>query len=328
MNKEHASTFISSDHVFYLMHAKQYLLVSLARCAKNNTTLLTKHSQKFCNIALHGEVHVLIQLYAATIALAISQDNPSIYEPDEISKLKQVGKSPFPIEVVEDYYKTKDSFWHQQGHVDKSLDLSFGYDFDRYWFEPLGGVFKVSGKQIEELAAEVVIKDWQLSFTKRYIDDSRQELWNNRRDRTTSHSHSSYPKIDDYSFYLSYHAMMAVAAKLLKTMPIIHSRDWHDNEWQDWLAMHLLTREDGYWLADRRGFIPAARRQWLNDKTDDDWRWQIWPKDFLEVLFYEHNGQTWLNVAGSWNEYRDGRNESINISSRLVPSQSLIHIGR
>ena len=86
------------------------------------------------------------------------------------------------------------------------------------------------------------------------------------------------------------------------------------------MERHLLTRDDGYWLADRRDFIPVVRRQWLSDKTDNDWRWQIWPQDFLDVLLFEQQGETWLNVAGSWNEYRDGHNESIYISSRLVPS--------
>ena len=320
MIAEGVNAFIGSNYPFYSMHAKQYLLVAMARCAAGTPALLIKHSKIFSDIALHGEAHILIQKYAATIALAIAQTTPQAYKPKIISLLKLVGKTPYPIEITEDYYKKRDTPWHQQGNVDTSLDLSFGHDFDRYWFEPLGDVFKVPGKQVEELAAEVVLKDWQLSFAERYIRDPRQEMWNNPRDRSTSHSHSSYPKTDDYSFYLSYHAMMTVAAKLLQEMPVIHSRDWHDDEWQDWLERHLLTRDDGYWLADRRDFIPVVRRQWLSDKTDNDWRWQIWPQDFLDVLLFEQQGETWLNVAGSWNEYRDGHNESIYISSRLVPS--------
>ncbi len=312
--------FVGNSYPFYIMHAKQYLLVALARCAADNTVLLTKHSQSFCNIALHGEVHILIQRYAAAIALAIAQTTPTAYKPDIISQLKQVGKSPFPIETAEDYYENRDTPRHQHGSVDTSLDLSFGHDFDRYWFEPLGDVFKVPGKQVEELAAEVVLKDWQLAFAERYIRDPRKELWNSRRDRSTWHSHSSYPKIDDFCFYLSYHAMLVTAGKLLKLMPVIHSCDWPDDKWQGWLGRHLLTRDDGCWLADRRDFIPVARRQWLNDKLDDNWRWQILAKDFLDVLLFEQSGQVWLNVAGSWNEYRDGHNESIDISSRLVPS--------
>ncbi|MBV1952522.1 MAG: hypothetical protein KUG64_10070 [Cycloclasticus sp.] len=320
MCSRHVEAFISSNHPFYNLHAKQYLLVALARCAADNVALVAKHSQTFCDIALHGEAHILIQQYAAAIALAIARATPTAYKPDIVKQLQQVGKTPFSVETAKDYYEKRDTPWHEQGNIDKSLDLSFGYDFDCYWFEPLANVFTVPGKQVKELATEVVLKDWQLSFAERYIRDPRQELWKNRRDRSTSHSHSSYPKTDDYGFYLSYHAMMTVAAKLLKAMPVIHSRDWHDDEWQDWLDRHLLTQHDGCWLADRRDFMPAVSRQWLNDKTDNDWCWQICPKDFLEVLLFEQQGQTWLNVAGSWNEYRDGHNESIDISSKLVPS--------
>jgi len=328
MLKGHADGFISSNHVFYFMHAKQYLLVALARCATDSPALLTKHSRTFCDLALHGEPHILIQQYAATIALAIAKAAPATYTPDIITQLKQVGKSPFSIEAAKDYYEKRDTPWHQQGNVNASLELSFGYDFDRYWFEPLGNVFKVSGKQVEELATEVVLKDWNLSFSEGYIRDPRQGRWNNPGDRSTWHSHSSYPKTDDYNFYLSYHAMMAVAAKLLKAMPVIHSRDWDDDEWKNWLERHLVTRGDESWLADRRGFIPAVRRQWLNEKTDDDWRWQIWPKDFLDVLLFEQQNEMWLNVAGSWNEYRNGHNESIYISSRLVPSWASMSLQR
>lgn len=315
-----ADAFISGKHPFYILHAKQYLLVALARCASDNISLLTKHSKIFCDIALYGEGHILIQKYAADIALAIAQITPAAYTPEVVSQLAQVGKSPYPIEWVENNYEKRESVWHQQGTVDTTLDLSFAHDFDSYWFKPLGDVFKVSNEQVEELAAEVVLKDWGLSFADRYIRDPRQELWNSRRDNGTWHSNFNYPKIDDFSFYLSYHAMMSVAVKLLKAMPVIHSNDWNDDEWQDWLDRHLLTRDDGYWLADRRGYIPVVRRQWLNEKIYSDWCWQIWHKDFLDVLLVEQKGQTWLNIGGSWNEYRDGRNESIDISSRLVPS--------
>lgn len=311
--------FTCEKYPFYNMHARQYLLVALSRCVSESPDILIKHSETFCNIALNDESHILIQSYATTIALVISKANPSIYGSDIINQLQQIGKSPFPIETVDNYREKRDTLWHQQGNLDLSLDFSFGYDFDRYWFEPLGDVFNVPGKQVEELATEVVLKNWQLSFSERYFRDPRQEIWNKRRDRSTGHSHSSYPKTDNYSFYLSYHAMMSVAAKLLKVMPVIHSHDWKDDEWKDWLGRHLLTRDNGLWLADRRDFIPVIRRQWLYEKTDDDWRWQIRPNDFLDVLLFEQQNQTWLNVAASWNDYHSGHDEDIYIASRLVP---------
>tara|TARA_R110001606_G_scaffold315688_1_gene462478 strand:+ start:1852 stop:8193 length:6342 start_codon:yes stop_codon:yes gene_type:complete len=312
--------FIGSKHIFYNLHAKQYLLISLARCAVDTPIFLVKHAKVFSDLALHGENHILIQKYSADIALAIAKDKPTYYDSDTVGKLKQVTNTPFPIEITDDYFKKCETPWHKRGEVDTSIDLSFGHDFDSYWFEPLGDVFKIPKEQVEELAAEVILKDWKLSFSERYIRDPRQGLWNSRRDRSTWQSRSEYPKTDTYTFYLSYHAMMAVAGKLLKAMPFINSRDWDKDEWNDWLGRHLLTRTDGRWLADQRDFIPAVRRQWQNDKTDSDWCWQIWPKDFLEVLLYEQSNETWLNVAGSWDEYKDGHNESMYISSRLVPS--------
>ena len=322
------NAFIGKNNIFYILHAKLYLLVALARCAKDSVGLLTKHSKTFSDIALFGEAHILIQKYSADIALAIAQANPSIYEHDTIIRLQQVGKSQYPIYVTQDYCERRDTPWHQQNDIDTSLDLSFAYDFDRYWFESLGDVFKVPGMQVEDLATEVVLKDWRLSFEDRYIHEPRQELWKNRRDRSTWHSHASYPKTDNYKFYLSYHAMMVVAAKLQNKMPIIKSSDEDTDPFQDWLSGHLLTRDDGFWLSDRRDFFPAERRLRLDDKRDKNWRWQILSKDFLDVLLLEQKSELWLNIAGSWNEYINGHNESIYISSRLVPSWAAMSLQR
>ena len=52
---------------------------------------------------------------------------------------------------------------HEEGLIDTSLDYFFGWDFDRYWYEPLGGVFGISGKQIQEICANVIVKEWKQS---------------------------------------------------------------------------------------------------------------------------------------------------------------------
>jgi len=320
--------FIDGKYPFYTKHAKQYLLVALGYCAADNPSLLVKHSQIFSKIALCNEEHLIIQLYAAAVALEISRYEPSAYELDTIDRLKRVGKTPFPIEVLDTNHNKRDTPWHKEGAVDKSLNLSLSYDFPSYWLEPLGRVFGVSGKQVGELVTEVILKNWDLDFSENYIRDPRQEIWNRKRDRSTWHSHSSYPKTDNYNFYLSYHAMMVVAAKLLKVMPVVKYDEGDDDAWQDWLERHLLTKNSEFWLADRRDFVPANRRLWLNDKKESDWCWQIWPKDFLEVLLCEYKGETWINAAGYVNEYSNGHNETIDISSRLVPRGSSTSLQR
>jgi len=322
MLRDHAESFIAKKHPFYNLHAKQYLLMAFARCVVVDANLLIKHHNIFSEIALNGEPHILIQKYAAKIALTIGSVDPLVYEKETIEELKKVGKTPFPIQKSDNHSHKSDTPWHSEGNIDASLEVSFSYDFDSYWLKPLGEVFNVQMSQVQELATKVILSDWKLPFSGEFIRDPRQELWNNRRDRDTWYRHTSYPKIDAYSFYVSYHAMMAVASKLLTAMPIIHLRDWHKNEWQEWLGRHLLVRKDQYWLSDRRDFIPVYRRVLIdeNSNSDPDWCWHIWPKDFLDVLFHEQGGKTWLNIAGSWNEYKNNHNEDICISSRLVPN--------
>lgn len=318
--RDHADSFTGKNYLFYNKHARLYLLMALARCAIDDPSLLTKHQQVFIDIVIKDEPHILIQKYAADIALSIENIKLDILDEQVLIALKSITKSSLPTSVPGKRSETTDTPWHKQNAVDTSLDLSFAHDFDRYWFKSLGQVFGLASLKIHELASVVVLKDWKLSFSERYMLDPRQELWSLDHDRDTWHDHSSYPKTDKYDFYLSYHAIMTVAAKLLNAMPIVHPSGWDENPWESWLDSHSLTRKDQRWLADRRDFIPVARRQWLNDKIDNDWRWQVSTKDFLEILLFEYGGTTWLNMAGSWNQYKDGHNEEFYISSRLVPA--------
>jgi hypothetical protein len=193
-------------------------------------------------------------------------------------------------------------------------------------------VFGISTKQIEELAREVVLKDWDVKIDGEFIRDPRANLWSpGRYGYETTSSHGSYPRSDDYSFYLSYHAMLAVAAKLLREMPLVHRRNGYEDEWPNWLHRHTLTRSDGRWLADRRDPAPLERRDWLREKKSKHWRWEIMPDDFLDGLLVERNGKTWLNVYGYWydkdSEYSEYY-EKYHISSALVSpdtSQSLLN---
>ncbi|MEA3343226.1 MAG: ATP-binding protein, partial [archaeon] len=142
------------------------------------------------------------------------------------------------------------------------------------------------------------------------------------------HDHESCPLADNYSFYLSYHAMFVVAAKLLQKMPVVHRRDWYEDEWAEWLHRHLLTRIDGHWLADRRDPVPLLQRNWIHQKKTENWRSEITTVDFLYGILFERKEETWLNVFGSWEEGDSEREESFYVSTALVSpaaSQSLLN---
>jgi len=324
MVRDQVKAFGSKKYPFYNLHARQYLLIAIARAAIDTPQIFLKHHDVFSDYALKSIPHALIQKIAADIALLIEGAFPATYSSKIILQLRQVDVSPFPIENVEEYNKHFLSPWHERGEIDKGLKLHFSYDFDRYWFEPLAEVFGISTQQVEELAREVILKQWKINVGDKYIRDPRQNLWNYRLERETWYSHYSYPKTDDYQFYLSYHAMLAVAAKLLKAMPLINRHEWYENEWIEWLQPHDLTRKDKRWLADRRDPPPLQRRAWLREPNSDNWRWEINQDDFLDGLLSEWNNELWLNIYGDWTDTDDSRRESFSVSSALInPDTSL-----
>jgi hypothetical protein len=189
---------------------------------------------------------------------------------------------------------------------------------DRDWFEPLGRCFAVSSSQIEDIAENVIRQVWQLKADGHWKKDERHQRGIFKAERETWHSHSSYPPTDDSNFYLSYHSMLVSAGKLLTTMPVYQDPDDTVSDFDDWLSRHLLTRSDGYWVADRRDPEPLEQPDWRNETQTEDWKWSVCKKDFDGVLGL---GSTRINVWGRWVRGDSGRTETIQISSALVSSQ-------
>ena len=327
MRRDVVGPFGSSRFPFYNFHARQYLLISMARVALDYPEILEPHLAFFVQQALGNVPHVLHQKNAAEIALSIESSFPSSCASEVIEQLKIVGVSNLPIRKGA-YGDQQETPWHINGEVDQSLDFHFDFEFNRYWFNSLGDVFGVSVKQVEELAREVVVQEWRIDIDDQFIQDPRKNLYRYHHTKETWHSHSSYPKTDDYSFYLSYHAMLAVAAKLVQSVPVLHRNDWSDDEWTDWLHQHNLTRFDGRWLADRRDPLPLERRSWIGREKSEDWRWDIAPKDLLEGLLWDRGDETWLHISGYWSDNDSGFKEKYDISSALVApatSQSLLN---
>lgn len=317
--KGSADAFVGHLFPFYDLHARLYLLMALARVALDCPEILKQHSALFADYAL-SSMHVLIQQYAADITQAVETSFPGTYEAEILEKIRNVNVSLFPARETEGYHREQlDSPWHKRGEVDQGLELYFGYDFDRYWFDSMEHVFGISVKQFEELAREIVIKQWAVKTEDKFIRDPRLPTY---RERETWHSHSAYPRTDDYKFYISYHAMFTVAAKLLQKMPILNNREWHGDEWGEWLNRHSLTRSDGRWLADRRDPAPLHRRAWVFEPKRKDWRWEIMPNDFLDGLLFERDGENWLNIFGSWSDIEERHEERFSISSALVAPEA------
>ncbi|MDR3574177.1 MAG: hypothetical protein P4L50_09955 [Anaerolineaceae bacterium] len=312
--------FGSCEYPFYKLHACQYLFIALARVSLDNPYIIKPHQGVFTEYALERFPHILIQKFASEIALNIEKAFPGTYRKEIVEKLLQVGKSMLPIREIKNHNFEYQSTWKKKEKVDLKEKFYHGWDFDSYWFEPLGNVFGISREEVEELATEVIINEWGIKNDGSYESDPRVALWrSSRNEKDVWHDHGSYPHIDKYNFYLSYHSMLVVAAKLLQKFPVVHRCEWHEDEWSEWLNSHLLTLKDGRWLADRRDPAPLFQRKWIGvQEYTKNWRSELTIDDFLGGLIVENKGETWLNISGLWEEGDIGRVESFYITSALV----------
>lgn len=326
---ESITPFIYEKYPFYYLHAKLYLLIAFARISLDNAAILKDFLQKFINIALDkNNIHILIQKFSADIAINILNNFPELNKNNIFEQLLSVNKSQSPLKESLDNGTFVESYLHKENKINKSIKFYLGYDFDRYWLEPLGRVFGINQQQMIEITINVIHDNFLTSVDGAYDKEPRRDYFNSNRSDyyKTSHSQGSYPLTDDYRFYLSYHSMMMSASMLLQNMPVLKSKyDNHSNQLDEWMHRHFLTRKDGKWLSDRRDTPPLIQKQLKKTET---WVDSIIEDDYIEKLIFKKGKNYWLKICVDIQENQDYHMEKISIDSALVSistSESLLN---
>jgi hypothetical protein len=311
-HRDDIGAFGSINFPFYQFHAQLYFMIAIYRGVQSNSLPLLKHSTFFLEQALNAD-HILLEHYSVKVARKLLQEKNDTYTAKEIEKLDPVGVSPFNKNIPKEanIFETANI-----ASLDKELpELSFFIDFQEYWLKPLANVFNVSVEELKQTAINIVINEWGVISDERFIKDPRHH-----GDKETHSRHSSIPSTQPYDFYLGYHVIFTMASRLLKKIPVVESKyEWEDDLWADWLSSYLLSMDNGYFLADLRDPAPLVRREWLNEKATDSWKWELEYNDFLEGLLLSKDGRTFICVTGSWSDNDgSGNNETYRISSALV----------
>jgi len=285
-NGTSADAFYDARLHFYELHARQWLLIGLARAAKDRPDLVVPHAGFLIRCAFTGEPHVLIREFAKRAILALLDAGLLAPQGDLRQRLAAVNASNFPLVESPSYRHFVNDETYAENKVDAEDEedrFCFGMDMGPYWFASLGRCFAKSQPSIEREALHVIRSDWEFSGGTRWDEDERhrRKIF---RDMQTHHSHGSHPRVDELRFYLSYHAMMVVAGKLLATTPVHHDPDDSEDGFRGWLRRYDVSRRDGGWLADRRDPIPLERPEWKDEKETDEWRWSIARNDFDRIL--------------------------------------------
>ena len=302
--------FVDNRFVFYEWHSRLWLTLALARCAKEHRDMVRLFGKFLLTSA--REEHVLLRHFAAC---ALHELPELLGEMTTLGAPEKVNASELPLAEHDSYrrpeFETEPSNDSSGEVVDKYY---FGIDIGPYWLEPLGRVFGISPSGITRRAIEA-ISERIGALTTRYDDDIRYKRGVFQHEQT-SHSHGTMPRVEDFKVYGTYHGMMIVAARLLKTHSVGKSSYSLENEFNEWLERHLLTCKDGRWAADRRDPQLTKSPPASEKYGDKEWRWQV-TAEHLDSLLETDEGQ--LVVSGDWTSGLNESEEAISVTSALVP---------
>lgn len=312
---------------FYTWNGRLFLLIALARAAEESPTAVKPHIRTLVEWALRREPHVLIREFAAKAALSLARIFPGTLPAKTASALQLINVSPFP--------EAGPKAGTRVGWVSEDWkSMGFGYDVDRYWLGPLAEAFNLNGKVVAKGLHHWIRNQWNVKHTGHWKDDPRASRGYFSDGGSTSADHGGLPSSDRYSFYLAYHAMFCAAGDLLqKYPPAIPERKWEGARWPTWLKGHLLTRDDGRWISDRRDFEPVAVDRWerLPKKAQadgKDWRWSILGADFDEIIGVADARLRKLTVWARSERAEYSKKQSVSVSSALVSTSTSLSLMR
>lgn len=352
LGRRSTEPFIDARLPFYGRHARQWLLLALARAAQDTEAQAAAASFEplLRHVLLDADPHIVMQHSARVATLALKQRSLISLNEIESKAVLAIG-TPTAVTLVAGWATNRRTV-HRLRDIatlstndlsadDPTLDtdaeetseaptepgrpskrFDFFMDFADYWCSNLGDAFGIGTDSIQQLVEEIMIDRWRITFTGKYTEDPRHHLKLYRSDKYTSKS--EYPYSDDFDFYLSSHALFELAGRLIATLPVITRPDEPITEWANFLHQHLPTRDDGRWLADRRDAAPAIQLQepdngTTRDESNDHWRRGLNSADSAERLSPEPE---WVVVWEETWSANYSRTELVSISSALVSAKT------
>ena len=305
--------FVDKRFVFYEWHSRLWLNIALARSAAAHRDMVCLFGEFL--LASAKEEHVLLRHFAAC---ALQELPDFLGESTTLGGPEKINETELPLVEHASYRMPEIEPEASSGSTGEDVDnYYFGIDIGPHWFAPLGQVFGISESGIARRAIKAM-RERMGGISTEHEHDARYKNGVFGYERT-SHSHGSMPRVDDLRAYRAYHAMMIVAARLLKTHPVGKATYSIENSFDEWIEHRLLTRKDGRWVADRRDPRLTKAPPAPENYGDKDWCWQV-NADYLDSLLETDEGL--LVVSGDWTSSLNESSESISVTSALVPKVS------
>ena len=257
-----AGPFQASELAFYWLHARLWLLISLARVALDQPAKISLYKNELLSFVVGAEnQHVLIRHFAAQALLSCVDAGHLDLPSEVIDSVRAADRSPFP-RLTE---KTRRGGGFYESRPESAPKPAFEFDLD-YDFHKgdVDNLSRVFGKQCWEVAdmMSAIVHTIDPASTSMYESAGRGSRYHSASRSMTGYHHS-------YGQQLGWHALFFAAGELLASHPV--TRDWmyRDDPWGEWLASYSLTRTDGLWLSDGTDNAPLdAAEVLLETKAD------------------------------------------------------------
>jgi hypothetical protein len=247
-HSDKAGPFQDRQLPFFVLHARFWLLVALARIALDRPVAVLSTRGLLERIAFDGEVpHTGMQAFAADGLRALLTVVPPTEASVLRSRVEAVGTSPFPRAPEN---RMRRDFYHpsrREGAAEPESPFHFEYDYAKTEVDGVGAVFGVDHADVVSMATTWV-RQWSKDV---------KNMWECPR-----RPHSEYvdwsrgkPGRHTWGAYLAWHALMLTAGELLQKRPVSES-SYKGEPWIEWLADYRLSRSDGLWLADATDCFP------------------------------------------------------------------------
>jgi len=234
--------FQAPELAFYYLHARLWLLITMARAAIDHPDQVARYKDLFLAIIMEkDEPHVLMRHFAAKTILACVDRGKLTLNESTLQVVQNADKSPHPRLRK----KSRNGGGFYQGRPKSVPEPSFRfhleYDFNKHDVDNLSRVFGKECWEVDDMMSSIVQKI-DPSMTDMYKDGGRESRGQNSRGITT--------RFQGYGQQLGWHALFFAAGKLLAAHPVTDDWWYEDDPWGEWLGRYVLTRKDGLWLSD------------------------------------------------------------------------------
>ncbi len=294
---------------FYYMHAHLWLLIAIARIAKDYPQNVAKYANQLKDIALDKNApHVMWRHFAAQALLVCSSSGNIVLSVADTTALKNVNESPFPKKISREHHR--DSFYKARpdSMPEPEPEFHLDYDFDKTDISSVSDVFNRSRWETKDVLTAWVRKCDPV-ITSMYESGGRSDYHTRRISGITARYHV-------YGQQLAWHALNLTVGKFLAKYPVIQRPYDSDDPWREWLSSELLTRNDGLWLADGVDKPPVDAQVNLYEKAEKGLVLTGDRAKLLALLNIDSSIMSDIAVAGDWHS-ADGI--SIYIVSALAP---------